>query len=903
MESNQAVDELHQNLEEIRRQSHLQRLRKILRFFLIGFLVGRDSDAKISKLVIRNKQIIDTLLSRFEGLDHIERRIRDFADEYIGLSQIEEKMQKISDKLADTESLLKQVAEGLERYHEIVVAYAQRAIEQRESSIVEQIGTTLKSGTYLIYSDKQRVISVVKAFDEDLKYCSQSAVLNCGYINAKRKKLEEHLQTILDYNQDFIEQRKRDYSYLWKKGFLSLDDEQQTAIVTDEKHNLVVAAAGSGKTETLITRIAYLVARRPDKVSPNRILAIAYQRKAKEEIEERLRDRYNIKNVDVKTFHKLGKDILEASGRIFGRTDIVDENKKHEVVQQIFKDKVETDPDFYNLFLKFVKTLHNKETEEDVKIKAETLAYAQERSYFSIDNTKVNSQAEKEIMDLFLTLKLDGKPITVQYEPDIGGFRPDFYLPQYDLFIEHWALNEKGEVPDWFSQSTEEYMASRAMKKKWLTEQGRLLIETFAYEYDENDPDKFAELLKERVLEKLQSKLARSIEFTLKTYDEIVETAWQSYRTPVDDIVNFITTAKTYGLSPTRIGEKLRKDRWTSKQVAFGNLALPVFSIYEEILCEHEKIDFEDMINRAIDELEKDQSLKADVYDHILIDEYQDISAQRYKLIKKLMDRNPKCKLFCVGDDWQSIMGFSGSNLHFFVNFEQYFKNPAITKISTNYRSVKTIVDAGAALIKNNTSCQIQKPTKSNRKNTKPITVLRSPHKEQYERNYHRQTAEDCLNRIAHYLQNGYTPKDILVLSRCMRTKIDHRYRFLSNIGTMIENAKKMGIKLAYENMEARSKVRLLTAHRSKGLEAKVVFLLNATKGTYGFPCEIEDPSIYEPARENYPPQEPIEEERRLFYVAMTRAIEDLYIYTWEPAMSEFLDEIADYTVKERLSY
>jgi len=840
LESHQAVDELRRNLEEIKRQDCLRRLRKILKFFLIGFLIGRDSDTRISELTTRNK---------------------------------------------------------------VIVAYVKRAIKQSEHTIENEIEEIVNSGTYLICSDKQRIIGAVKSFDEDLKYCSQSAVLNSKHADEIRKKLEKHLQTVLDYNKVFIEQRKADYTYLWKKGLLSLDDEQQTAIVTDDKYNLVVAAAGSGKTEVLITRIAYLIARKPDSVQSSRILAIAYQRKAKEEIEQRLRDRYNIGNVNVRTFHKLGKDILEEAGKEFRHTDIVDENKKHEIVQKIFRNKVENDPDYYKLFLKFVKTLHDKETRQDVETKAETLAYARERPYFSIDNTRVNSLAEKEIMDFFLTHKLNGKSILVKYEPDVEGFKPDFYLPQYDLSLEHWALNERGEVPTWFSQSTEEYKKTMEMKKNWFAENNKPLVETFAYEYHEDKPDEFIGLLKKRIEEKLHIKHKSDFEFTLMTYDEIVEIAWQSYRTPVDDIVNFITTAKTYGLTPLRIAQKLHKDKWTRKQAAFGNLALPVFSDYEEVLRQHEKIDFEDMINNAILELDRNESLRADVYDHILIDEYQDISQQRYKLAKTLLERNPSCKLFCVGDDWQSIMGFSGSNLHFFVNFEQYFENPAITKISTNYRSVKTVVDAGAALIKKNTSCQIQKPTTSNRKDTKPITVLRSPHKKQYERNYHHQTAEDCLNRIAHYLQNGYAPKDILVLSRCMRTKIGGGYRFLSNIGTLIENAKEMGIKLAYENMEAKNKVRLLTAHRSKGLEAKVVFLLNATKGTYGFPCEIEDPSIYEPARENYPPQEPVEEERRLFYVAMTRAIEDLYIYTWEPAMSEFLDEIANYTVEERLSY
>jgi len=316
-----------------------------------------------------------------------------------------------------------------------------------------------------------------------------------------------------------------------------------------------------------------------------------------------------------------------------------------------------------------------------------------------------------------------------------------------------------------------------------------------------------------------------------------------------------------------------------------------------------EKIDFEDMINNAFNELDNNKDLYADMFDQILIDEYQDMSAQRYGLIKKLLDRNSKCKLFCVGDDWQSIMAFSGSNLEFFVNFERYFENPAITKISTNYRSARSIVDAGADLIKCNTSCQIHKPTLSNRKEIKPIRVLISPHRREFEMNYYRDTTEDCLDRIDEYLSRGYKPREILVLSRYMRTKVARGHKFLSIVKTFREKAKENGIPIACDNVEARNKIRLLTVHKSKGLEAKVVFILNVIKDTYGFPCEIEDSSIFEPARENYPPQDQKEEERRLFYVAMTRAMEDLYIYTWKPARSEFLEEIEEHIEEERLSY
>lgn len=150
------------------------------------------------------------------------------------------------------------------------------------------------------------------------------------------------------------------------------------------------------------------------------------------------------------------------------------------------------------------------------------------------------------------------------------------------------------------------------------------------------------------------------------------------------------------------------------------------------------------------------------------------------------------------------------------------------------------------------------------------------------------------MNRIAKHLQNGYTPKDILVLSRCMRSRVKSRYRFLSNIQTFIKKAKQTKLDLACGHANTTSSVRLLIVHKSKGLESKVVFLLNVTKETHGFPCEIENSNIFEPARIDYPSQDHKEEERRLFYVAITRAIDDLHIYTWEPAKSEFLSEIAE---------
>ncbi|MGD0996295.1 MAG: UvrD-helicase domain-containing protein [Candidatus Bathyarchaeia archaeon] len=826
---NNNLSELENDIQELKANYEVSRIRKYAKIFLVGFFFGRDSENKVAELTAK-----------------IQIRIKE------NISEI--------------------------------------------SKLIHEIGA---SGIYLIYPKKANCFSRIENVKSEITACEKNNVLSTKFIGEMRKSLDESKQFVLSYNPKFIKQRKIDYKHLWSKGAISLDDEQQTAIVTDDKYNLVVAAAGSGKTEVLITRIAYLIQRKPDSVQPNRILAIAYQRKAKEQIEQRLCQRYGITNVNVKTFHKLGKEILERSGRRIEKTDIVDENKKFGFVKSYFEENVATNPEFYKLFIRYIKTVHDKEDEPTDSDKDAVVTHAKERKYISINGTKVNSNAEKEIMDYLLTHKANGNPIEVKYEPDLDGFRPDFYLPQFDIFIEHWGIDKDGNVPQFFSQSSEEYRDSMELKKKWFAEHNRMLAQTYSYEFNPEEPEMFYELLKE----KLQKTLKKTLLFTPLTYEEILELIWESQKTPIDDIQNFITIAKTYGLNPDNIAKKLENNNWSSKQLSFGRLALNVFRSYEAQLKRLGKTDFEDMINEATVALDSNEDLCKNIYDHILVDEYQDISTQRLNLLKRLLERNPNCKFFCVGDDWQSIMGFSGSNLNFFVNFSDYFENPAVSQICTNYRSIESIVDAGAELIKNNGKKQMQKPALSNRKEIKPILVLGSPHQESFDKQYCRQIVEDCLGRINEYIGKGYSPDDILVLTRFMRTKILGRSQFFKIVQTFHFLAKVSGIKVSIDNAKESNAIRLLTVHKCKGLEARVVFILNVVSGEFGFPSEIEDPSILEVARGDNGIQSQIEEERRLFYVAITRAKEDLYIYTRLNNKSEFLAEISGYTQSVYMNY
>ncbi|MCZ7400109.1 MAG: UvrD-helicase domain-containing protein [Candidatus Methanoperedens sp.] len=461
--------------------------------------------------------------------------------------------------------------------------------------------------------------------------------------------------------------------------------------------------------------------------------------------------------------------------------------------------------------------------------------------------------------------------------------KPDFLLQEYNIYIEHWAIDERGNVPEWFDQDYRKGM--KAKIERFQQQKKYSLIETTYGEFKSNN---FINHFENKLIKEIRRKYPdQDFVITEMGYSEIVERVWknckESMKRNPKDIANFITKAKTNGLTPEKILERLEKEKWSPKQKTFAELALVIYREYEKGLRLTNEIDFSDMINLAIVELEKNGSLYENSFDHILIDEYQDISPQRYRLINALMEKNRNCKLFCVGDDWQSIMGFTGSNLEFFVKFQDYFDHPARTDLSVNYRSIKSIVDAGAELIKYNDDGQLKKQTIANNNDEKKILVFSSLIENKW--NYYQQVACHCVNTVREYINKGYAPEDIRILYRIGNPYLENK---------IFEYAKFNNILIQKNSPNPRS-IKLMTVHKSKGLQAKVVFLLCVDKGLYGFPCEIEDPFIFEPAMYKRLNNKE-EEERRLFYVAITRSKEDIIIYTQKDNESMFLKEIQKYT-------
>jgi DNA helicase IV len=753
--------------------------------------------------------------------------------------------------------------------------------------------------TYLVWAARDNWSSLLREYGVVLNALAESKNELSNQISASNELLTKAQSMIESYNEKFIALRRQRYKSLFQSPWVTLDDEQQVAIVTDEKHNLVTAGAGSGKTEVLVNRIVYLVKREPDTIEPERILALAFQRKASEEIEERLEKRFQISKVKVKTFHALGLEILSAAGKD-PKLKFDTDTGYVRFIRSIF-DEAKSTPGFLDSIVRYMKSYEPfvRRTEADFETKEEYYGYQNNLSYMTLKGVPVKSDAEKDIMNFFLSRRINGKGVKIDYEKRADWMaytsqkgrvvvpRPDFYLPEYDLYIEHWAIDEKGNVPAWFGENAKErYKYGMNKKKEAYQSHNKLLVETTSGQYFAPD---FLENLQKSVITALEGRyVGQRFSFSDIPYEELVQKVYYELNAHIQDlprqIANFITIAKTYDLDSNRIRQRLddKKGKWSKKQIAFADIALRIYEKYTESLRAGGEIDFADMINLAIVELVKNDGLYNDVFDHILVDEFQDLSTQRYKLLKALMNKNARCKLFSVGDDWQSIMGFAGSNLDFILRFENYFDHPATSCISTNYRSLKSIVDLGSKVIKYNGRAQVAKITKAKNPRIEPVELYAVPTDRYDWKEYYGQMVEHCISRVAEHLSSGYDPQDLMILVRIAKNPR------LMNL--LFEGAKAKGIKVATSRRNPKA-VPVMSIHKSKGLQARAVFLLNVIDHTYGLPCTLEDLDVFAPAIEGIPRPRG-EEERRLFYVAITRAKERLVVYTQSCRESKFIKEI-----------
>lgn len=645
-----------------------------------------------------------------------------------------------------------------------------------------------------------------------------------------------------------------------------LNAQQRLAVLTDEDNTLVVSSAGSGKTSTIVGKTLYLLEKR--NIQPNRILLITFTRKAASEMLSRL----NVPGLRCLTFHKTAKEIItEFTGKHPNYADDFNFN-----VESAFRELLRSDKNFRQKLLDFM--LFHLDEEEQHAFKS-SIDYFAERAasdsrtlvpdYERIRFTKSNQ--EKRIFHYLYTLGIQFA-YERQYEKDVRTsehrqYKPDFTIAYKEgdhykyLYFEHFAIDKDGKTPEWF-ENGKEYLEGISWKKKLHKDNGTNLVYTTSADFEDGTwRSKIDGFLKQYGI-KVTRRSQEEIENALGLFNS------NKTKPIVEVVTSFINLMKAGNYSLYSIKQEIDEKKDAKSLFIIQNLIEPVYNYYQNKLEKLSAMDFADTIKFATQICKK---AKKERFDYILVDEFQDISKDKYEFLQALRYGNPAAKLFCVGDDWQSIYRFAGSDMALFFDFPNYFGYTEERKIESTYRFGNPLISLSSSFILKNP-------------NQKSKTVVSgNPNIETTFEFIEYESAKDSV--FAEYEEVRKIVSSLPISSSII---ILARYSFSDKMFPS-ENKIVEGEKVYYNI--ASHKCAFLTAHSSKGLEADYVIIIGCTSGTYGFPSRIANHKVLSyvmSKADDYL----YSEERRLFYVAMTRAKKKTFFVYPSSGASEFIKEL-----------
>ena len=668
----------------------------------------------------------------------------------------------------------------------------------------------------------------------------------------------------------------------------------------DEDYSLIIAGSGSGKTTTVSAKVKYLIEKK--NVDPNSIILLSFTNKASEELDKLINGKFNI-NVEVLTFHKLGmkfiRNILNKPVEISGDagmnnimseyfTEVIFKNK--ELLKKYlehFSDIIHIDPacfEFgnYDEFYSYYMDKKYEECKFDLTNQIKNRKNFRKKYLKTINGEYVKSEGELNIANYLYCHGIDYKYENL-YPHIVGGYRtykPDFTIFNSDspIYIEYFGYAIQKVDGKYYSDDAK-YYKEIGMKKNEHEKRGTDLIELYGkYESGEFYLPKLSyELTKRNIVKNNRTEK--------EIFYRLLETSKSSiYLNLINLMKIFINIFKEkYKEDDFEILEKNCNDEKIKEQLKLMKWA---YVYYQRRLHEQNKIDFQDMIHYAYAKMdaikENKQYLK---YNYVIVDEYQDISYQRYCFIKKLSDLF-QSKIIAVGDDWQSIYSFSGSEMELFTDFCNLMGYAEEIKIVKTYRNSQELIDIASDFVLKNKE-QINKKLISNKHLEKPVKIVKYDYDETID------NMSEVLEKLIKNISLKYPNENILLLSR-FNSELDNLLNsklFFKPNG----NSEKIICKSV-----PNTNIEFMTVHKSKGLGYDRVILLNGINGKLGFPSQIKDFPIIKYLKVENEKLEDINrmiefpEERRLFYVAMTRTKNELYIMTPEIIRyrSEFIKEI-----------
>lgn len=722
------------------------------------------------------------------------------------------------------------------------------------------------------------------------------------------KKLIEKYKNIDDiiknHNDKFIANHLiKDKDYLDKileadDPNILLDDEQRKVVLSDEDYTLVIAGAGAGKTTTIEAKVKYLVDKQ--NIDPSRILIVSFTKKATNELKDRF-VKLNIP-VEIATFHSIGNTIIKKNESV--RHKIVTNGFMFDSIKEYLTNKLDDEYFIKKILLFFAsylnmpfdgtetsilfKTLNDNVTtlKSDIKELLDNYHKEQIKNRRTLNDERVRSIDECRIANfLFINgIEYDYEPIYQHgFRDSIKTYCPDFLIKQGNkrIYLEHFGISEDGKNNRFTQEELVKYKKSINEKITLHKQHKTDLIYTFSKYNDGID------LIKHLELELIKAGIVFNTKNDIDIYKKIAKNAEEKYFNKfITLICTFISRFKVNNYSPVKFDEwKINVNDERTK--LFLDICYQCYLAYCKALKDNNSIDFEDMINNASNVLDKfiKENIKLE-YDYILVDEYQDISLQRFDLCEKLSQASD-AKIIAVGDDWQSIFRFSGAKIELFTKFEERMGYANILKITKTYRNSQELIDIAGGFVMSNEQ-QIKKTLKSNKRIKDPVILMSyddSYDKEKNEKGPFYNLGEAIEKSLEQIVKDYGIHKSVLLIGR---------YGFDGR------NLSKLEDFFDYQNGKVISKkfpklpISFLTAHSSKGLGYDNVIIINGKDDVMGFPSKIEDDPVMKLVIKE---DEKIDfaEERRLFYVALTRTKNRVYIITPQLKPSKFILEIKDH--------
>lgn len=662
----------------------------------------------------------------------------------------------------------------------------------------------------------------------------------------------------MNANQARLEQRdiQRFRELVNFPGNLELSQSQVIAATSHAQETLVVAGAGSGKTSLLVGRAKYLV--ESGRAKEDEILMLAYNKAAAEELSDRTKNS-NIK-VSAQTFHGFGNSIIkgegERTGVAFGQSGEI-AKFLHRQLEEVIDEKA-----MQSLAKYFSEQLVPNRPYDDFCNLSEYRAYVQATILKSLMDEKVKSYGEWQIANFLFTHNLD---YTYEALYDVSRIPKERHTPDFtvnlpdgrNIYIEYFGIDRQGNTQPGIGRDA--YLEGIEWKKNVHTANETECISLYYYD-----------LVEGNLLRNLENAL-RASDVTLNTrdYKEVLAQANRlGYHSRFLKICEqFLIHARTRRLSGEDLVAIAGSDQ---RSRSFVNVFKILLEGYELELAKRKLPDFPELINGAADSiLRGEYEFK---FTHLLVDEFQDISKDRFRLIEAMRSANPNLEVMYVGDDWQSIYRFGGSDISIMRAASTPKVNRKRVDLGETYRLPQEIADLSRKFILRN-PLQLQKTVTSKSGLEVSGRVVIHWDTEQLE---NEQNLKKVISRI------GSPSKDP---SKSLRV-----------LARYTDNLPSKDLLSALWKGPAEAS----TVHAAKGLEADYVIVMDMVQDLRGFPSTIED----DPVMALVMPEKELHqygEERRLFYVALTRARRECHLISPLSSPSLFTLELLETKMGEHV--